>query len=179
MGVTGEGRSSGAGRFVAAGLLLGIGLGGFLEGIVLHQLLQWHHVLSLEHPMSTVAGLEVNTFWDGLFQVFSWIAVAVGVGLLWSARRQPDRPGGRALTGLMLAGWGFFDLVEGLVDHHLLQFHHVRDDVANPLPWDIGFLILGASLLVGGWALYRSAARPAVTAAGPPPGRGAGATTRP
>jgi uncharacterized membrane protein len=27
-------------------LLLGIGLGGFFDGIVLHQILQWHHMLS-------------------------------------------------------------------------------------------------------------------------------------
>jgi uncharacterized membrane protein len=179
MGDTGEGRSVGTGTFVVAGVLLGVGLGGFLDGIVLHQLLQWHHVLSREHPMTTVAGLEVNTFWDGLFHVFSWIAVAVGVGLLWSARRRSNRLGGRALTGLVLAGWGLFDLVEGLLDHHLLQIHHVRDDVANPLPWDIGFLILGAALLVGGWALYRSAARPTVSAARRTPEQGAAGTTRP
>jgi uncharacterized membrane protein len=30
----------------ASGLLFGIGLGGFLDGIVLHQILQWHHMLS-------------------------------------------------------------------------------------------------------------------------------------
>ena len=30
----------------AAGFLLGLGLGGFFDGIVLHQLLQWHHMAS-------------------------------------------------------------------------------------------------------------------------------------
>ncbi|TIP73091.1 MAG: DUF2243 domain-containing protein, partial [Mesorhizobium sp.] len=28
----------------SAGILLGLGLGGFFDGIVLHQLLQWHHM---------------------------------------------------------------------------------------------------------------------------------------
>ncbi|MGD9755596.1 MAG: DUF2243 domain-containing protein, partial [Acidimicrobiia bacterium] len=28
------------------GLLIGIGLGGFVDGIVLHQVLQWHHLLT-------------------------------------------------------------------------------------------------------------------------------------
>jgi uncharacterized membrane protein len=53
----------------APGILLGIGLGGFVDGIVLHQILQWHHMLSSEgsHPTTTVAGLETNTLWDGLF----------------------------------------------------------------------------------------------------------------
>ncbi len=26
--------------------ILGVGLGGFVDGIVLHQVLQWHHMLS-------------------------------------------------------------------------------------------------------------------------------------
>jgi hypothetical protein len=53
---------------LAAGLLLGIGLEGFVDGIVLHQILQGHHLLSSEggRPASHVAGLEANTLADGL-----------------------------------------------------------------------------------------------------------------
>jgi Predicted membrane protein (DUF2243) len=29
------------------GILLGVGLGGFVDGIVLHQILQWHHMLTI------------------------------------------------------------------------------------------------------------------------------------
>ena len=47
--------------------------------------------------------------------------------------------------GLLLAGWGVFNLVEGLIDHHLLGVHHVRDDLGAPLSWDIGFLVLRAA----------------------------------
>ena len=56
----------GAPRILPAGLLLGIGLGGFVDGIVLHQILQWHHLLSStgEHPATTVAGLAANTLAD-------------------------------------------------------------------------------------------------------------------
>jgi uncharacterized membrane protein len=35
-------------RCRAPGILLGIGLGGFVDGIVLHQILQWHHMLTSE-----------------------------------------------------------------------------------------------------------------------------------
>jgi uncharacterized membrane protein len=44
-------------------LLLGLGLGGFIDGIVLHQVLQWHHMLTSTagHPMTTLEGLEANT----------------------------------------------------------------------------------------------------------------------
>ena len=54
---------------VAPGLLLGIGLGGFVDGILLHQILQWHHMLTAtdRYPSSTIVGLEANTLADGLF----------------------------------------------------------------------------------------------------------------
>jgi uncharacterized membrane protein len=152
----------GSGRFVAAGLLLGVGLGGFVDGIVLHQILQWHHMLTSTsgYPATTVAGLEANTFWDGLFHAATWVAVTVGLALLWDGRgdRVQPRPPGRSLVGLLLAGWGLFNLVEGVIDHHLLGIHHVR---AGPgqLAYDLAFLALGAVLVVAGWALYRSGRR--------------------
>lgn len=40
---------------IAAGAALGIGMGGFLDGIVLHQLLQVHNMLSAKYP---TRGLE-------------------------------------------------------------------------------------------------------------------------
>ena len=27
---------------------------------------------------------------------------------------------------LVLAGWGIFNLIEGIIDHHLLELHHVN-----------------------------------------------------
>ena len=146
---------------VAAGVLLGLGLGGFVDGIVLHQILQWHHMLTdygdyATFPATDVPALEDNTLWDGLFHAATWVFVVAGLYLF----RRGTARGGRAtvggLTALMLFGWGLFNLVEGLVNHHLLGIHHVRDDVAEPLPWDLGFLALGAALLVTGWALYRA-----------------------
>jgi uncharacterized membrane protein len=143
----------------APGILLGIGLGGFVDGIVLHQILQWHHLLSAteDHPVTTVAGLETNTLWDGLFHAATWVAVAVGLFVLW--RRTNDRRwaiGGRALLGWMLVGWGLFNLVEGTVDHHLLGIHHVREGAnVNEAAWDVGFLAFGALLVVGGLLLAR------------------------
>ena len=143
----------------APGILLGIGLGGFVDGIVLHQLLQWHHMLTSEgsYPKTTVAGLETNTLWDGIFHASTWIAVAAGIYILW--RRTTDwrwAISGRAFVGWMLLGWGLFNLVEGIVDHHILTIHHVREDVANQWAYDVGFLVFGALLVVGGWALARS-----------------------
>jgi uncharacterized membrane protein len=58
----------------------------------------------------------------------------------------------------MLVGWGLFNLVEGVLDHHLLGIHHVRSG-PQQLWWDIGFLVLGVLLVVGGYLLQRSARR--------------------
>jgi NAD(P)-dependent dehydrogenase (short-subunit alcohol dehydrogenase family) len=61
--------------------------------------------------------------------------------------------------GLLVAGWGFFNVVEGLIDHQLLGVHHVRDDLGAPLSWDIGFLVFGVMLIGAGWVLYRRGSR--------------------
>jgi uncharacterized membrane protein len=143
------------------GILLGIGLGGFVDGIVLHQVLQWHHMLTDhgDYPATTVAGLETNTLWDGLFHAATWLAVAAGIWLLWRRTSEQRRlVADRVLAGWMLVGWGLFNLVEGVVDHHLLGIHHVREG-GSELAWDLGFLALGALLGIGGAALARSGER--------------------
>ena len=153
---------------ILPGILLGIGLGGFVDGIVLHQVLQWHHMLTShgDYPATTVAGLEVNTLWDGIFHAGTWVATAAGLWLLWRAGRRADVPwSGRLLLGLLALGWGVFNLGEGIVDHHILTIHHVRYSGADALPWDLGFLAAGAALVAGGWWLARNAWAP-------PPGRG-------
>jgi uncharacterized membrane protein len=147
-------------RITSAGILLGIGLGGFFDGIVLHQILQWHHMVSHveDYPTTTVAGLEANTLGDGLFHAATWIFTVVGIALLWTALRQPNGSwSNRGFIGLLLMGWGIFNLVEGLIDHHLLELHHVRDDSDNQLAWDLAFLLWGAAMVIGGWYLRRSA----------------------
>jgi len=150
------------------GTVLGIGLGGFVDGILLHQVLQWHHMLTSTdtdnlgvdyYPVDTVQGLKVNTVWDGLFHTVAWLAVLAGLALLYS--RVTHSRGrvwaSRALWGWVLVGWGLFNLVEGVVDHHVLGIHHVRSGEYQTW-WDIGFLVLGALLVAGGWLLQRGAA---------------------
>jgi len=138
---------------------MGLGLGGFVDGIVLHQILQWHHMLTGEQggePMSTVAGLEANTLADGFFHVATWIMVVVASWLILRAWQEGEiAPPWRAHFGMLLAGWGIFNVVEGLVDHELLGIHHVRDDLGGPIEWDLGFLLLGVLLVAGGLALAR------------------------
>ena len=134
------------------GIVLGLGLGGFLDGIVLHQMVQWHNMGSAVVPPLTLDAMQQNMRWDGFFHVATWVCVIAGVYLfLRDARRGVRLPTPRALTGLLLIGWGAFNLVEGVVDHHLLEIHHVRDMPAHVPAYDWAFLAVGGAgvLLVG------------------------------
>lgn len=140
------------------GLLLGLGMGGFVDGIVLHQILQWHQMLSEtdEYGGGTLGDMEVNVMADGFFHAATWVLVALGLATLWRVTRTGlVRRTWRSLLGWMLVGWGVFNLVEGVINHHILQIHRVRPDAANPLAWDLGFLAFGVLLVAGGWALQR------------------------
>ena len=57
----------------------------------------------------------------------------------------------------MLSGFGLFNLIEGVIDHHLLGIHHVNETVDRSawFYWDIGFLIWGAVMLAAGWTMIR------------------------
>jgi len=157
----------------SAGILLGLGLGGFFDGIVLHQLLQWHHMLtSAGVPADTVRNLEINTFLDGLFHAATYVFVVAGLAVLWRHAQRPHRPwSGRLLFGTLLMGFGLFNLLEGLVNHHILGLHHVNETVpvAQRIYWDIGFLLWGAVMLGIGWRLKRAGR--SATAAAPMPNR--------
>ena len=130
-----------------------------MDGIVLHQLLQWHNMLSDTErwPTTTLRNLEINVLADGLFHVATWVFVVVGLIFLWrAARASATGFAPRVLVGWILVGWGVFNLVEGIINHHILGIHNVRDDVATAWPWNVGFLIFGALLIIGGGLLTRS-----------------------
>jgi len=142
-----------------AGILLGFGLGGFFDGIVLHQLLQWHHMISSVDFFSpeTVPGLRTNTFADGLFHAVTYVFTIAGLALLWRALRTGESGTAPQLIGLALLGWGLFNVVEGIVDHLLLSIHHVNETAPREqwIWWDLGFLLWGAVMIVAGWWLWR------------------------
>jgi uncharacterized membrane protein len=142
---------------VSAGTVLGIGLGGFVDGIVFHQLLQLHNMLTGWIPKTTIANVEINMFWDGLFHAATWLTTAVGVVMLFRAgERREVAWSRRAFAGALVFGWGLFNLVEGAIDHHLLGVHHVVEAAGLSI-WDWAFLGSGAVFLALGWWLIGTA----------------------
>ncbi|MGI4735641.1 MAG: DUF2243 domain-containing protein [Janthinobacterium lividum] len=145
---------------VAAGILLGAGLGGFVDGILLHQILQWHNMLSGQLPPDTLVRAKINMYWDGLFHAAVWVLTVVGLAMLWAATGRADVPhSGRTLVGSALLGWGLFNVVEGIIDHEVLGLHHVYEYTLNHLPADMAFLGLGVALLLVGGGLVRAGRR--------------------
>ena len=146
-------------RLIAAAILLGLGLGGFFDGIVLHQILQWHHMISTPTPPDTLENLQRNTLGDGIFHAATWVLTVAGVFVLMSSNGARHEEGGtRTLIGGMLVGWGLFNTVEGVVDHHLLGLHHVRPGPDEFL-YDVGFLAWGVVMLAIGIAVIRRQSR--------------------
>jgi uncharacterized membrane protein len=150
---------------VTAGTLLGIGMGGFVDGILFHQLLQVHNMLTARYPKTgvdpatAVVNIEINMFWDGMFHVFTWVTTAVGLTLLWKAVQKRDVPlSTKTFIGSMFLGWGLFNLVEGVIDHHILHIHHVTE-TENHLIWDVAFLLSGVVFIGGGWLAIRAGRR--------------------
>ena len=68
-----------------AGTLIGAGMGGFVDGIMLHQILQWHNMISNLLPPDTMETMKVNMVWDGAFHALVWIVALVGILMLWAA----------------------------------------------------------------------------------------------
>jgi uncharacterized membrane protein len=143
------------GTLKAAGLAIGIGMGGFIDGILFHQIFQFHNMLSARIPTDNLVGAKVNMVWDGLFHVMVWIAVAIGIALLWKAAKRPRAIlSSNVFNGSMLMGWGLFNVVEGTIDHHILNLHHVYEPMGRSI-WDYVFLLWGASMILAGWVMRR------------------------
>jgi len=155
-------RARSVGPIVTAGILLGCGLGGFFDGIVFHQILQWHNMLSSVRPPTDLLTMKYNMLWDGLFHAATWLMTSAGVGRLWvAAKRNEGLWSTSAFVGALLLGWGLFNALEGLIDHQLLGIHHVHPG-RHQVAWDLGFLASGVLMIaVGSWLVRRArSARP-------------------
>jgi uncharacterized membrane protein len=139
-----------------AGYLLGFGLGGFFDGILLHQILQWHHLLSALGG-SVFADIRVQILADGLFHLLMYVVAIAGLWLLWRSRREFGGQGAsRLLFANVLIGFGVWHVVDGILSHWILGLHRIRMDVDNPLFWDLlWFFVFGIAFIVAGWFFIR------------------------
>jgi uncharacterized membrane protein len=150
-------------RFAAG--CLGFALGGFLDGVLLHQILQWHHLLS---GVTDPADWRFQMAWDGAFHAAHYAIALLGLVLLWRRRREAAAPGaGRATAGAALLGFGAWHLLDAVVNHWALGLHRINETVADPLPWDLVFFALGlVTAAAGGWLLRGRGGPGAPVAAG-------------
>ena len=143
--------------WVGWGVALGIALGGFFDGILLHQILQWHHLLSL---VPGVGDLRLQVLWDGLFHALMYLVAVVGLVGLWRTRGLLGKDWGRPLLGALLAGFGLWHVVDSVLSHWVLGIHRIRLDSDNPLAWDLlWFFVFGVVPLAVGWLLVRGGGR--------------------
>ena len=153
----------------SAGVVLGLGLGAFFDGIVFHQLLQWHHLLSGWYPLNSIDNVILNTTWDGIFHSAAYVLVLAGLYLLWQRSRRTTLNWSAAqYLGAILLGWGIFNLVEGVIDHEIFGFHQVNETVSpqHRIFWDIAFLLWGLAMVAAGAAMARAGAQKAADAQG-------------
>jgi uncharacterized membrane protein len=137
-----------------AGFLLGFSMGGFFDGILLHQVLQWHHLLSLV-PGEPWRDIKVQILADGLFHVLMYLIAAIGFWKLWKARRAVAA-GDRVLLASAALGFGVWNIVDATVFHWVLELHHIRLDTGSPLAWDLlWFAVFGLAFVALAWWLRR------------------------
>jgi uncharacterized membrane protein len=134
------------------GVLVGIGIAGTLDEVVLHQLLAWHHFYDRSTP-------TVGLVSDGLFHLLSTTILVIGIIQLVERRHTTPDPPRLALAGILL-GAGGFNLYDGTIQHKLLGLHQVREGAPNNLPYDLAFLAIAAALALTGALLLRPTREP-------------------
>lgn len=141
--------------------LIGFGFGGFFDGILLHQILQWHHLLSAL-DQGRPGDLAFQVMADGLFHAVMYVIAAAGLVYLIRRRTALAAPGAaREFSAVFLVGFGVWHVIDALLSHWLTGIHRIRMDAANPLLWDMGWLVIFGllPLMAGVWWRRQQVAR--------------------
>lgn len=124
--------------WVRPAFVLGFAAGGLFDGILLHQILQWHHLLSL---VPGVAGLRGQVLWDGYFHAFLYLAGGLGIAGLWRSRARLKEERWKSVAGVLLFGFAAWHTIDSVVSHWWLGIHRIRIDSPDPLLWDLIWLV--------------------------------------
>lgn len=161
------GSRSGISSTFWTGVLLGIGIIGFIDETLLHQLLQWHTFYWNTDQHGRILS-------DGLFHAFSTLVLLWGALRLWRSRNAWTSPARSAIVAAIFIGAGAFDLYDGIVQHAILHFHLVNELVCstpasmrdtllgicrNDIPYEVVFDALSLFLLGIGILWWRRARR--------------------
>ncbi len=145
------------------GILIGIGIAGFLDETIFHQLLQWHAFYWATDQHGRILS-------DGLFHLFSTLLLLWGLLRVWRGRAHWTEASGPLMIAGILMGAGGFNLYDGLIQHAILHFHLVNEYVCNgavtqgnnmlancpqDIPYEIVWDSLGLIILVIGIILWR------------------------
>jgi uncharacterized membrane protein len=134
---------------VIGAAILGFAFGAFFDGILLHQVLEWHHFLSL------VPGKDLRTqiLADGLFHLATYGVAALGLVLLWRKGNMHARD--RLVLAWAVLGFSIWQFSDVVLVHWLVGIHRIRVGVPDPTLWDVGWLaVFGIpSLIIGVWLL--------------------------
>ncbi|MFD1912262.1 DUF2243 domain-containing protein [Halodurantibacterium flavum] len=136
-------------RRIWGALLLGVSLGGFFDGILLHQILQWHHLLSGLEGTGPLGDLRFQVMADGLFHAVHYVLAVLGMVLIFGHPRHAGAGRGRTIAGWAAIGFGGWHCFDALFSHWLLGIHRIRMDSPNPLVWDMIWFVLFGLLPLG------------------------------
>ncbi|WP_408960710.1 DUF2243 domain-containing protein [Natrinema sp. 74] len=144
--------------------MFGFGFSGLIDVLVLHHILQWHHLVSGIYPMNTLDGLRTNILADGLFSVGMLLIMGVGAGLLWQSERRTAVPlAVRPLAGTALIGLGVFNVYDAVVDHALFGLHQPVGSGGRPLSfggeYNPHWIAVSLLFIIAGYYVYRTGIR--------------------
>lgn len=135
-------------RNLWSGILFGIGLVAFIDEMVFHQLLHWHHF----YDKSTT---NIGLVSDGLFHALSWFAT-IGSLFMFADLRRRNALWFKRWQGGVFLGAGAFQLYDGTIQHKLMGLHQIRYNV-DILPYDLVWNIIALVMItVGIFLVFRT-----------------------
>jgi uncharacterized membrane protein len=136
-------------KFNWSAYLLGFSFAGFFDGILLHQILQWHHLLSSIENVA-LQNLRMQILADGIFHAFMYVVALIGLLLFWRSRRVAAELSGRLYLANFLIGFGVWHIIDAVIVHWILGLHRIRPGSNDMLFWDLLFFAVGVIILLVG-----------------------------
>src|SRR3712207_3587742 len=126
-------------KLLVATAVIGVGLGGVFDGILLYPVLPLDHLLSLV-PGGALRDPAAQILADGLFHVLMYVVTAAGLWLLLRWRDVLRGSSWRDVVAGALVGFGIWNVIDVGFFHWILGIHRIRVDVPDPMLYDLSWL---------------------------------------